>query len=93
MIFFRRMIPTFELELDIINVLKDELMKGRLQIKVKGNLNESWKDWFEGMEVSNEGEYTILSGYKKDDAFVHGILNKIRDLNLELISVTSLDND
>lgn len=64
-------------------------MKSTLKIKVKGNLNESWTEWFEGMEITNEGEYTILTGEKKDDAFVHGILHKIRDLNLELISVTT----
>jgi hypothetical protein len=64
-------------------------MKGRLKIKMKGNLNESWTEWFEGMEITNEGEYTILTGEKKDDAFVHGILHKIRDLNMELISVTT----
>ena len=66
-------------------------MKGRLEIKVKGKLDESWAEWFEGMDIINEGESTILSGEKKDDAFVHGILNKIRDLNLELISVRTYD--
>lgn len=68
-------------------------MKARIKIKVRGHLDESWKEWFEGMEITKEGEYTILSGYKRDDAFVHGMLNKIRDLNLELISVASLDNE
>ena len=43
------------------------------------------------MKIINEGEYAILSGNKKDDAFVHGILNKISDLNLELISVIAYD--
>ena len=66
-------------------------MKGRLEIKVKGKLDESWAEWFEGMDIINEGEFTILSGEKKDDAFVHGILNKIRDLNLELVSVRTYD--
>ena len=66
-------------------------MKGKLEIKVKGILDASWTEWFEGMEIINEGEFTILSGEKKDDAFVHGILNKIRDLNLELISVNAFD--
>jgi hypothetical protein len=69
------------------------MMKAEIKIKVKGHLDETWKEWFEGMEIINEGGYTILSGYKKDDAFVHGILNKIRDLNLELISVTSFDKE
>lgn len=93
MIFLRWMIPTFESEFDTINGLKAELMKGRLKIKVKGNLDESWKEWFEGMEITNEGEFTILSGEKKDDAYVHGILNKIRDLNLELISVNAFNKE
>lgn len=63
-----------------------------MEIKVKGKLDESWTEWFEGLDIAIDGEYTILSGNKKDDAFVHGILNKIRDLNLELISVTTSDN-
>lgn len=68
-------------------------MKARIEIKVKGHLDETWKEWFEGMEIAIEDEYTILSGHKKDYAFVHGILNKIRDLNLDLISVTSLEEE
>ena len=62
-----------------------------MEIKIKGKLDETWTEWFEGLEISHEGEYTILSGEKKDDAFVHGILNKIRDLNMELISVITND--
>lgn len=67
-------------------------MKSEIKIKVKGILDESWTEWFEGMNITNEGEYTILTGYKKDDAFLHGILHKLRDLNLELISVTTCDS-
>ena len=66
-------------------------MKTAIEIKVKGNLDETWAEWFEGMEITHEGEFTVLSGEKKDDAFVHGILNKIRDLSLELISVNTHD--
>ena len=68
-------------------------MKAGIRITVRGHLDETWKDWFEGMEIMNAGEYTILSGYKKDEAFLHGILNKIRDLNLELISITALEKE
>lgn len=64
-------------------------MKAEIQIKVRGHLDQSWKEWFDGMEIFHEGDFTILTGFEKDDAFVHGILNKIRDLNLELISVSS----
>jgi hypothetical protein len=45
-------------------------MKAKIEIKVKGHLDETWKEWFEGMDIRNEGEYTILTGQKKDDAFV-----------------------
>ena len=62
-----------------------------MEIKIKGALDETWTEWFEGLEITSDGEYTILSGDKKDDAFVHGILNKIRNLNLELISVITKD--
>ena len=62
-----------------------------MEIKIKGKLDETWTEWFEGLKITSDGEYTILSGDKKDDAFVYGILNKIRDLNLELISVITRD--
>ena len=62
-------------------------MRGKIKIKVEGHLDKEWKDWFEGMDINYEGEYTILSGNIKDEASIHGILNLIRDLNLKLISV------
>jgi hypothetical protein len=62
-------------------------MKGKTRIKVEGHLDMKWKDWFEGMEISYEGDNTILSGIIKDESYLHGILNRIRDLNLKLISV------
>ncbi len=62
-------------------------MKGKTKIKVQGHLDKNRKDWFEGMDITYEGDNTILSGYVKDEAFIHGILNQIRDLNLKLISV------
>lgn len=64
-------------------------MRRAIEIRIKGNLDESWTDWFEGMKITSDGDITVLSGERKDDAFVHGILNKIRDLNLELISVNT----
>ena len=68
-------------------------MKTEIEIKVRGHLDETWKDWFVGMDIISEGEFSILSVFKRDDAFVHGILNKIRDLNLVLISVTTIDKE
>ena len=62
-------------------------MKGKTIIKVKGHLNKNWKDWFEGLEFSYEGNNTILTGNLKDEAHMHGVLNRIMDLNLIIISV------
>lgn len=62
-------------------------MKGKVKIKVEGILDSKWQDWFEGMEISYEEENTILMGTVSDESHLHGILNRIRDLNLKLISV------
>lgn len=56
-------------------------------IIIKGRLDAQWKEWFDGMEFIYEGENTILSGFVQDESALHGILNRIRDLNLKLISV------
>jgi hypothetical protein len=58
------------------------------QIRIKGHLDERWLRWFEGLSVSQKpGGETVISGEKIDQAALHGILNRIRDLGLELISV------
>ena len=62
-------------------------MKGKAEIKVEGHLDKERMDWFDGMEISYEGNNTILCGIIIDEAHLHGVLNKIRDLNLRLISV------
>lgn len=62
-------------------------MKGKVKIKVEGRLDSKWQDWFEGMEISYEGDNTILTGTVLDESYLHGILNRIRDLNLKLISI------
>ena len=62
-------------------------MKEKIIIRIKGHLNETWKEWFEDVELSYEENITVLICENKDQAYVHGILNQIRDLNLKLISV------
>jgi len=62
-------------------------MKGKTKITIQGHLDKEWKNCFEGMKISYEGDNTILTGNLKDEAHMHGILNIIRDLNLTLISV------
>jgi hypothetical protein len=66
-------------------------MKGKTKIEIHGHLDKKWKNSFEGMEISYEGNNTILSVNVKDEAHLHGILNLIRDLNLKLISVNSAE--
>lgn len=58
------------------------------QIRVKGHLDSSWSDWFDGLTVTPEpdGE-TLLSGPVADQAALHGLLKKVRDLGLPLVLV------
>lgn len=61
----------------------------RCQIRVKGHLSSQWSDWFGGLEVENlaAGE-ALLSGALPDQAALYGVLNKMRNLGLELVSVS-----
>lgn len=67
-------------------------MKSIIKIKIKGHLDSSWKDWFDGLEIIKEDVHTILRGDAKDEAYIYGVLNKIRDLNLNLLSVEKIEN-
>jgi hypothetical protein len=64
------------------------------EIRVKGHLDRRWSDWFDGLEITNmENGEAVLSGDIVDQAALHGVLAKVRDLNLPLISVTSVGPD
>jgi len=59
----------------------------RCHIRIKGHLDPSWQDWFEGLEIVQEQEGTTLFlGPLEDQAALHGILAKIRGLGLDLLS-------
>lgn len=64
------------------------------QIKVKGRLEENWSEWFGGLSITDEGGgTTTLTGPVVDQPALHGLLVKIRDLGLPIVSVTALDQD
>lgn len=59
------------------------------EIKIKGHLDPYWSDWFAGLNLTHmEGNETLLSGTLPDQAALHSLLERIRDLNLTLISIT-----
>ena len=66
-------------------------MKGKTIIKIRGHLNGKWKECFEDMVISYEGNNTILTGNLKDEAHMHGVLNTIRVYNLVLISINPVE--
>ena len=59
------------------------------QIRIKGHLGRKWADWFEGLTITalDNGE-TLLTGPVVDQAALHGLLRKVRDLGMPLLSVT-----
>jgi hypothetical protein len=57
------------------------------QITVEGTLDEAWSDWFEGLTISQQGHETLLTGPVRDQSALHGILVRIRDLGLPLLSI------
>ena len=62
------------------------------QIRVKSHLDSDWTDWFEGLTVTLEKSgHTLLMGPVVDQAALHGLLKKIRDLGMTLISVNYLE--
>ena len=63
------------------------------QIRIKGQLNSQWTDWFEGLTITLEEDGdTLLTGPVVDQAALHGLLKKVRDLGMPLISVCPFEH-
>jgi hypothetical protein len=65
---------------------------GWYEIRVQGHLDSRWSDWFDGLVLTREGSgTTLLAGTVVDQAALHGLLQKVRDTGLALVSVTPVD--
>ena len=62
----------------------------RYEIRVAGVLDGRWAAWFDGLQISGRGEETVICGLLADQPALHGLLAKVRDLGLCLISVRRL---
>ena len=72
----------------------DHHKPGRCEIRLKGHLDARWAAWFDGMTLSHESDgTTILHGPVADQAALHGLLRKVRDVGLPLVSVMHVEPD
>ena len=69
--------------------IEDHHEPERYEICIKGHLDDKWADWFDGWAITraDNGE-TLLTGPVVDQAALHGLLRKVRDLGMPLLSVT-----
>ena len=64
----------------------------RYEIRVRGRLDARWAAWFDGLSLTYESDgITVIQGPIVDQAALHGLLRKVRDLGLPLIAVTQVD--
>jgi hypothetical protein len=62
----------------------------KIEIRVKGRINEQWSEWFGGLTISHsDPDETILAGFVPDQAALYGIISRLRDLGLKLTSLSS----
>ncbi len=62
------------------------------QVKIEGYLGSQWADWFDGIAITYEGEdITVLTGAIVDQSALYGLLKKVRNLGMALISLQRLD--
>jgi hypothetical protein len=67
---------------------------GHYEIRLRGHLDPRWASWFDDLAVTHDTDgTTVLSGYVVDQSALHGLLHKVRDIGLPLVSVVRLDAD
>jgi hypothetical protein len=76
---------------------KDTPTKANYEIRIEGSLGKMWSAWFEGMSIQQETapgdgqSITLIAGPVEDQPALHGLLSRIRDLNLTLVSVKRIE--
>jgi hypothetical protein len=67
---------------------------GRYEIRLEGHLDSRWVAWFDGLSLTNGSDgTTVIHGAVVDQAALHGLLQKVRDVGLPLVSVTQVEPD
>jgi hypothetical protein len=67
---------------------------GRYEIRLEGHLDSRWAAWFDGMTLATESDgTTVIEGPVVDQAALHSLLSKVRDIGLPLVSVTQMETD
>jgi hypothetical protein len=62
------------------------------EVRVEGILDQRWSDWFDGLQITGQPTgVTVIAGPVADQAALHGLLAKVRDLNLPLISIRRIE--
>jgi hypothetical protein len=70
----------------------DEHGAGWYEIRLKGHLESRWVAWFDGMSLTTErGGTTLIHGPVVDQAALHGLLRRVRDVGLPLVSITQVE--
>jgi hypothetical protein len=73
---------------------EDRYEPGSYEIRIKGHLDKRWAAWFEGLTITLEEDGdTLLTGPVVDQAALHGLLKRVRDLGLSLVSVSPVEPD
>ena len=64
----------------------------RVEIRIEGHLDPTWEDWLDGFTLTHsEGGETVLTGSVRDQAALYGLIAKLRDLGVKLVSIKSLE--
>jgi hypothetical protein len=73
---------------------RDRHEPGRYELRVKGHLETRWVTWFDGLSLTREADgTTVIRGQIADQAALHGLIQKVRDAGLHLVSISCVEPD